>query len=1203
MSEPDSSPPRGNPFPVVGIGASAGGLEAFSQLLAAIPPSTGMAFVLIQHLDPQHPSLLTEILSPVAKIPVLTVRDGMPLEPDHVYVMPPNTSMFIEGSHFKLVEREAGLHFPIDTFFRSLAEVQGSRAVGVVLSGSASDGSLGLRAIKAACGITFAQDEASARFSSMPRSAAATGAADYILPPVAIARELAILGTHPYLLPARPGDAHSETLPDGDGELRRAFTLLRAATTVDFSHYKPTTVRRRIGRRMMVLRCRTLGEYVTTLSKNPAEIRELYRDLLISVTSFFRDPEAFDAIASELSEILARNPRRRDPIRVWVPGCATGEELYSLAICINEVLQRSGIVLPLQLFGTDISELALDRARHAIYSDTIAESVSPERLSRFFVRTDGHYQIAKFVRESCIFARHDITRDPPFSRIDLLSCRNLLIYLDTQTQTRVLPIFHYALKPDGLLLLGSAETTAAAPELFVPSHKQLHIYRPKPGSRSLKFDLTPGNLALAALPTPDSELASTVPDPRESDLQKRLTRFLEVTNPPGGSPRSAPSPEEPGRESSDPHEYLRTLAEDYQAHVEELWAANEEIRSSNEELQSTNEELSTTKEELQSTNEELTTINEEIQHRNQELSSANSDIKNLLGAVSVAILMADSDLRVRRFNPAAEKLLGLDPADIGRPIGHIRGRIYLPDLEKQARHVIDALQVAEREFQDDTGHWYSLTLRPCRTVDDRIAGAVITIQDIDLLKRGLEAAKEAREYANEMIETVREPLVVLDADLRVQRATRAFYETFLVSSEETEGRFLYDLGNGQWNRPRLRELIGAALFRNEPFQDYEFEHDFPHIGRRTVRLNGRRIPRQDPSSRTLLLAIEDVTEHHVAAEISFQRLFETAQDGLLLVEAEAETVLDVNPCFLQLTGFPREQIAGWKLSEAPPFRDVPEFASLINILKKDRSVRYADIGIRTAAAGSVSMELRATLFQAGSQPVVQLNLRDISLRKEHEDVLHQAIEEKAVLVREIHHRVKNNLQVIVSLLSLQANYTKDPKALAAFEETEGRVRAIAHIHEALYASTDLAQIEFGGYLGNLVRELLALHSKIPGGIILDLKTEEMVLHMEQAIPLGLIANELILNALKHGLREGCGHLAVTLAYLRTSNPDRSLDEGWGELRVSDSGPGLPEDVNLAEAQSMGFRLLNLLIKQLHGTVALSHGPGATVCIEFPLAYQ
>jgi two-component system CheB/CheR fusion protein len=460
----DISPPRGHAFPIVGIGASAGGLDAFKRLLKALPDNTGMAFVLVQHLDPYHESLLPEILTGATKMPVHAVEDGVPVRPNEVFVIPPNRTMILEDGVLRLSDRKPGLHLPIDAFFESLAHVQGGRAIAIVLSGNASDGTLGVRAIKEECGLTFAQAEETAQHTGMPRNAVATGAIDYVLSPEDIAKELARLSRHPFVRSPQPGDPAKENLPEGDGELKKILGLMRTATKVDFSHYKQNTVRRRIGRRMIVKRARTMAEYVRVLSEHDDEVRELYRDLLISVTNFFRDPEIFDALSRHLRGMLeVRNAS--EPFRVWVPGCATGEELYSLAICLRELLDEMQLQTPIQLFGTDISDIALERARAALYPELIAQDVSPERLRRFFVRVDRGYEICKAIREACVFARQDVTNDPPFSHIDLISCRNLLIYLDAVLQRKVLPVFHYSLNPTGLLLLGSAESIAQAIDL------------------------------------------------------------------------------------------------------------------------------------------------------------------------------------------------------------------------------------------------------------------------------------------------------------------------------------------------------------------------------------------------------------------------------------------------------------------------------------------------------------------------------------------------------------------------------------------------------------------------------------------------------------------------------------------------------------------------------------------------------------------
>ncbi len=422
--EPSESPT----FPIVGIGASAGGLEAFSQLLRELPADTGMAFVLIQHLDPKHESRLPEVLSKTTAMPVLTVTARLRVEADHVYVIPPNTDMTIGGGVFALTPRAAvERHTPIDHFFRSLAQEQEGRAIGVVLSGTGSDGTLGLRAIKAEGGITFVQDEKSAKHPGMPQSAAAV--ADSVLPPAGIARELARIGGHPYVNQALPSASASGPAADG-ADVSAVLRALRTATGVDFAQYKAASVRRRIARRMLLGRIDDLGTYARHLRQTPAEAQALHDDLLIQVTGFFRDPEGFEALRRSVFPSLVKERAADEPFRIWVPGCATGEEAYSLVICLLEFLGETDRTLPIQMFATDLSAAAVARARAATFPASIEHEVSADRLRRFFVKTDGRYQVSKAIRDVCVFAPQDLTRDPPFSRLDLISCCNVLIYLE-----------------------------------------------------------------------------------------------------------------------------------------------------------------------------------------------------------------------------------------------------------------------------------------------------------------------------------------------------------------------------------------------------------------------------------------------------------------------------------------------------------------------------------------------------------------------------------------------------------------------------------------------------------------------------------------------------------------------------------------------------------------------------------------------------
>ena len=483
-------------FPIVGIGASAGGLEAVSELLAALPSQCGMAFVLVQHLDPAHESLLTELLAKKTAMPVVQAREGVAVEPDHVYVIPPNSTLTLGDQHLHLAVRPSApaRHMPVDALLKSLAADRGDASIGVILSGGDSDGALGIEAIKHEGGITFAQEPAQARFPGMPRSAIETGCVDFVLRTREIARELARLVRHPYLraLPAlQPGNADSEGSAGAKEEehLRRVFRRLRAAHGADFTHYKRSTLRRRIARRMALQKIDDAADYVALIERDPTEAATLYQDFLIRVTGFFRDPDSFEGLRQRAFPSLCEGRSAKNPIRIWVPGCATGEEVYSIAMTLVEYLGERHMPEAIQIFGTDLSETAIEKARAGVYLDNIAQEVSSERLARFFVKQDDRYRIAKSIRDLCIFARQDVTRDPPFSRLDLVSCRNLLIYLDSSAQRRVMQVFHYALQPQGFLMLGPSESVGQASDLFDLADKHLRIYTRKPVPPGGSIDL------------------------------------------------------------------------------------------------------------------------------------------------------------------------------------------------------------------------------------------------------------------------------------------------------------------------------------------------------------------------------------------------------------------------------------------------------------------------------------------------------------------------------------------------------------------------------------------------------------------------------------------------------------------------------------------------------------------------------------------
>ncbi|MEK6302035.1 MAG: chemotaxis protein CheB [Acidobacteriota bacterium] len=970
-SKPTSTKAGGPPttesgsFAIVGVGASAGGLEAFTDLLRALPVDTGMAFVLVQHLDPSHESKLCLLLSRATAMPVIEVQDATRVQPDHVYVIPPNRDLGVLQGVLHLMPRLDGHrpHLSVDYFLRSLAKDKDSKSIGVVLSGTGSDGASGLKAIKAQGGVTFAQDS-SAKYDGMPRNAIAAGAVDYVLPPSEIAKVLERIARHPYVT-----RFHSELMDEmqpitGDA-FARIFVLLRASAGVDFSSYKPAPIRRRIARRLALHQIENLEDYVRYLQDSPGELQALFQDMLISVTEFFRDPETHEALKTKVFPDLIKGRSLEDPIRIWVPGCSTGEEPYSLAISLLTFLGSTATSPAVQIFATDINEVALEKARAGKYAGSIASQVPAEHFRRFFTKVEDSYQISKRIRDLVVFARHNVAQDPPFSRMDVISCRNLLIYFGAAIQKNIMPIFHYALKPSGFLVLGSSETVGTFADLFALVDRKQKIYSKKSTPSGLGIKLNPITRA-RAIPAVES---GKIPDSGEFSVRTEVDRILLSRYAPAGvviddemeiieirghtGPYLEPAPgevsfnlprmardglglelraliqqarekeiavrkqglrvraddrfrdlnlevipiksastepcflvlfedatrhavdklrpsTEKGRdrgsklstrdltiaqlqaELTQTRQDLQSVIEEMERSNEELKSANEEILSSNEELQSTNEELETAKEELEATNEELTTANEELQNRNGELIWTNSDLLNLLSSIDIPIVMLGSDLRIRRFTSSAGKVFNMISTDVGRPISDLKPNIHIPDLEELFREAIERIAVSDREVQDAEGRWYSMQVRPYKTAENKIDGAVMVLADIDALKRSRDVTA--------ILETMRGPLVVLDADQRVRSANRAFYKMFRVRPEETEDKLLYDLGNCEWNIPSLRLLLQDVLLRHIQFDDFEVEHDFPEIGHKKLLLNARQIEREDGTPEMILLAIEDVTE-------------------------------------------------------------------------------------------------------------------------------------------------------------------------------------------------------------------------------------------------------------------------------------------------------------------------------------------------------
>ena len=474
----DNSDHKTYPVPIVAIGASAGGLEAMTNLLKHLSPTTGLAYVYIQHLDPDHASLLSTILSRQTSMPVQEAADQMKVEANHVYVIPPNKIMESIDGVLTLDPRQARpvVPMPVDQFFISLSERQKDASIAVVLSGTGTDGTLGLKAIKDAGGITLAQDE-SAKFQGMAQSAINQDVVDMVLPTDQIARELERLSKQVVAMQHTilQGGSENEILDD-NVELKNILQLLKNASGVDFSNYKMNTIKRRIIRRMLLHKVDILPDYLSYLKQNTTEVGLLYNDLLINVTSFFRDPDTLDFLKKSLLPELIKHKSPNDTLRIWVPGCSTGEEAFSLAIILAEILGAKANETAIQIFATDLSDAVISKARQGLYTLSELVNVSPQRLQRFFTKTDGKYRISKSIRDRCVFAPHNIFKDPPFPRLDLISCCNLFIYLNQALQKKIIATFHYALLPDGHLILGKSETIGTSTRFFKQVDRKHKVY-------------------------------------------------------------------------------------------------------------------------------------------------------------------------------------------------------------------------------------------------------------------------------------------------------------------------------------------------------------------------------------------------------------------------------------------------------------------------------------------------------------------------------------------------------------------------------------------------------------------------------------------------------------------------------------------------------------------------------------------------------
>jgi two-component system CheB/CheR fusion protein len=957
-------------FYVVGIGSSAGGLETLEEFFKKLPANTGMAFVVVSHQQSGHVSLLPDLLGKYAPISVVEAIDGVLLRPNHVYVSPPGAHLGVMNRRLQLMEGPSNEMppLPIDFFFRSLATDLREHAICIVLSGTGTDGTLGLKAVKGEAGMAMVQDVQSARFGGMPASAISTTMADYVLPPAGMPAQLVDYATG--MAQHRPAFDGIEPDREPGEPLQKIFMLLRTRTGHDFSSYKQNSILRRIERRMTVHHVDDPNQYVRLLQEYPHEIDLLFNELLIGVTCFFRDPEAFALLRETVFPELLTQLSIPYTFRVWIPGCASGEEAYTLAILLHECAQELSKPIDIQIFATDLSVSSIEYARLGRYPDGIAADVPADLLKRHFIHEDGGYRVRREIRERIVFAQQNVIKDPPFTKLDLLCCRNLLIYLNGDLQKRLLPIFHYALKPGSIMVLGPSETVGQYGDLFASMDRKWKVFRRLDAPVTYPLPQIPAQAVVMPRPQPlraeplgavkkglpvaaqlqeilldrfappslvvnsrgdiiyihgrtgaylepcAGQPRMNIHDMARDDLalalgsamrqavtqEKEVLRervrvgtngreehinlsVVEIAEPdamrglllisfhPVPPPEDIPAkPRHKGRKGAQhaadermqylereiqfTRQSLQRTVEELETGSEELKSANEELQSANEELQSTNEELETSKEELQSLNEELSTVNAELQCKLDELSHANDDMQNLLNSTNIATIFLDDELHIKRYTEQAKALVNLIPADVGRPIGDLVSSLEYDSLEQDARKVLKTLVFCEHEVRSENGTWYLMRIMPYRTAENLIQGLTLTFVEIIATQQEQVVSREVIRYLQSIFDTIHEPTLLMDGELRVAVANRAFYETFQVDAQNAEGTLIYEVGSGQWDIKRLRQLLEEIIPEKTVMENFAMQSDIADIERRSYLLNARQLPREIGLPEMILLSIK-----------------------------------------------------------------------------------------------------------------------------------------------------------------------------------------------------------------------------------------------------------------------------------------------------------------------------------------------------------
>ena len=1149
-------------FPVVGIGASAGGLDAVRAFLKALPAKSGMAYVFIQHLSPKHESILPEILQKTAPFPVHLITDNIHLEPDNLYIIPQNKIVTATDGVLKLAPLDGKNKKvnTIDLFFSSLGVVHQSYAVGVVLSGALNDGTLGLQVIKSYGGLTFAQDEDSAAFDSMPRSAINSGAVDFVLPPEQIAERIIAIN-YPFHNNYTDAEITNST-PQQDTEVfKQILTVLKVRRGVDFTYYKQSTLKRRIVRRMALMKMEKPADYLAFLRENKTEQDALYNDMLISVTQFFRDPQSFELLCNTLFPALVSKKAYNEPLRIWIAGCATGEEAYSMAICLQEQLGDKAAAMKIQIFATDISEIAIAKARTGIYRPTELEGVSLSRLQQFFTKLDGSYQVNKVIRDMCVFAHHNLLKDPPFSKIDLVSCRNVLIYLEPVLQKKALTTFHYSLNEDGFLMLGKSETIGNNTDIFTAVNTPEKIYvRKGPVGRFM-------NVASNGREQTFREIDKSIQ--RETN-SKDVFKIADEAMLANFMPASVLV--------NDKFDIIQFRG------LTETWLIPPAGRPSFNVLKMAREGLAF----------ELRNVLHLVQktkmpaHKFAVFFKLNS-LQHYVNIQAVPLKDLPEPHYLIVFQNASST--GIQQvADVNNQIAeHLtyneneqrieqlekelsQSRIDMRAITEDQEAANEELQSANEELLSGSEELQSLN-EELETSKEELQSTneEVMIVNRELIDRN-EQLNHARLYTEGIVSTIRDPLVILDADLRVKRATAGFYTKFKTSEKQVDGRYIYEIGNQQWNIPKLRELLENILPEKMEMDSYEVTHNFPSIGTRIMCLNARQIYSLI-GEKLILLSIEDITDKRKVelglAEV--ERLLSESKERLkAAVDSAGLGTWDYDPQAKEFIGDKRcREILGMSSSS---HMDLATFVAMthqddrenvenrINDILKGGNAGEFDIEYKTVPINGKSKWLKAkgrAYFNENGLAIRFIGtLLDITTQKLIDEATRELLNKKDEFISIASHELKTpitSLKAALQIIDRATSKNEEMKLVHAF--VLKALKQVDKLTELIKDLLDVTKIQSGKLELRKTKFMLdGLLTECCGEMQADSQKHKLLIEGDTHIEIHADRNrmeQVIINLIANGIKYSPAGDKVILKV-------EKLAEGT-KISVTDFGIGIPHD--------------------------------------------